>query len=129
MISVVDVLDHIAQELYGYSGGDPQAAIEEVLRACTLQFRMAVTDDVEEAEADFLDRIGRGHTFYFRLADYEHGRQLAEQMFWIFEGSRPGMDGYTGEMFAPDAQLYLFVHVQAVIPAIPGAAIGNSGGS
>ena len=112
MITVLDVLHHIAQELFQYSGADPELAIEEMMGHLHMEFHIAITDDVEETETDYMDRYGRGHTFYFRLVDYGHGKLLAGQMYWIFQGKKPDLSKYTGDKFAAEAQLYLFVHVQ-----------------
>lgn len=114
MLTVLDVLSHVAEDIHGYSGLDADAAIDEFLRQFTLEFHLAITNDVEETELEYAQRYGRGHTYYFRLADYAHGKLLAGQMYWIFKGTRPDLDGYTGAQFAPGDKLYLFVHVQNV---------------
>lgn len=114
MVSVDDIFHHIAQELRHYSGADPKAAIEEFILGCSFDLHIAITTDVEETELDFLERHGHGYTFYFRLSDYEHGKILASQMYWILLGVRPDMNGYTGENFAPEDRLYLFVHVRNI---------------
>ena len=77
---------------------------------------LSITTDVEETELDYLERYGKGHTFYFRFADYEHGKLLAGQMYWILLGVRPEMDAHTGDRFAPDDKLYLFVQVSNIQP-------------
>lgn len=116
MVEVHTILAHIARDLRQYSGTDNDAAIEEFIQGSTFNFHLAITTDVEETELDFLERYGHGHTFYFRLQDYEHGKLLAGQMYWIFLGKRPDMDQHTGNRFSPGDKLYLFVHVQDLYP-------------
>ena len=116
MITVDDIFGHIAQELRDYNAVADGAAIEEFLIGCTFDFHLCITDDVEEAEADFMDKYGKGSTFYFRLADYEHGKLLAGQMHWIFLGHIPDMSAHTGDRFKPDNKLSLFVHLANLFP-------------
>lgn len=113
MITVDDVLFHIAQRLGHYSDADPEAAIEEFIYGYVFDLHLAITDNVEETENDFMDRYGAGETFYFRLSDYEHGKLLAGQMYYIFLGHKPDMSTHTGDHFPHGAHLYLFVHVRS----------------
>jgi len=116
MVTVDDIFHKIAQDFRAYSGVDQAAAVEEFILGCRFDLHVAITTNMEETELDFLERYGQGHTFYFRLTDYEHGRQLASQMYWVLLGVRPDMDTYTGERFDADDRLYLFVHVRNILP-------------
>ena len=117
MVDVHTILYRIAEDLRQYKGLDHDAAIEEFILGCSFNIHLAITTDVEESELDFLERYGRGHTFYFKLKDYEHGKLLAGQVYWIFLGLKPDMAAYTGDRFTPDDRLYLFVHVCDIEPA------------
>lgn len=116
MVTVMDVFQHIAQDLRSYSDKDQFAAAEEFLVGTNFDFSIAITTDVEETQLDFLVRYGTGHSFFFRLADHEHGKLLAGQMFWILRGERPDMSAYKGLMFKPADKLYLFVQLRNVDP-------------
>lgn len=116
MVDIQTVLYHIAEELRQYTGGDKDAAIEEFVLGCTFSIHLAITTDVEESEWDFMERYGKGHTFYFRLINYQHGKHLASEMYWVFLGKRPSMDNYTGDRFDPSEKLYLFIHVGNINP-------------
>ncbi len=116
MLTVEDVMLHIAQDLRDYTNTDQTAAIEEFLAGSMFDFSIAITTDVEETEFDFVNRYGPGHSFFFRLADYEHGKLLAGQMYWILQGSRPDLSGYKGHFFKPADRLYLFVHLRNINP-------------
>ena len=117
MVTIDDVLYHIAQELRDYSDADRFAAIEEFYSACTFQFRLCLTTDVEEAELSHLERYGRGHTFYFRASYYEHGKILAGQLYQVLTGEVADMEQHTGASFKEDDRIYLFVHVMNLHPA------------
>lgn len=116
MISVEDVLAHIVQEVRANAPDGNMSTAEDILAGLAFNIRISITTDVEETEADYLDRFGKGYTFYFRLANYEHGRILAGQIYWIMLGQRPDLSLHTGEKFGPDEKLYLFVHVTHLTP-------------
>ncbi len=116
MVTVDDIFHRIAQNMRDYSEHDRMAAVEEFILGCVFDLHVAITTDVEETELDFLERYGHGHTFYFRLKDYEHGKLLAGQMYWILLGTRPNMDAHKGDRFGEDDRLYLFVHVLDITP-------------
>lgn len=119
MVSVQDVLSHIAEDLRHYSGNDKLAAIEEFITGLAFDLHIAITTDVEETELDFMERYGKGHTFYFRLTDYEHGRQLAAQIYWVMKGWHPDMSHHSGDRFGPADKLYLFIHLSNITPPLP----------
>ena len=123
MITVDDIFHKIAQDFRAYSGVDQNAAVEEFILGCRFDLHIAITTNMEETELDFLERYGRGHTFYFRLADYEHGKQLAGQMYWILQGTHPDLSTHTGDHFSPEDKLFLFVHVRNITPPPLGEAI------
>lgn len=123
MVSVEDIFHKIAQDFRAYSGLDRSAAIDEFMSGHKFDLHLAITSDVEETELDFLERYGSGHTFYFRLADYEHGKLLAGQIYWILLGSRPDLSAHLGERFRPEDKLYLLIHVRNLVPPAPGAFI------
>jgi hypothetical protein len=116
MVSVDDIVHRIAQELRIYSGNDPRAAIEELVLGCTFDMHIAITTDMEETELDYMERYGHGHTFYFRLADYDHGKTLASQLYYIVLGIHPNMVAHTGIKFSSEDKLYLFIHIRDVKP-------------
>jgi hypothetical protein len=112
MVTITDVLAHISEVSGGYSGVDPYAAIEEYWLHYPYTLRLAITTDVEETELKYLELYGQSDTVYFRLRDYEHGKQLAAELFYVITGMNPNMEVYTGELFNPDDALYLFVYIQ-----------------
>lgn len=116
MTTVDDIFHKIAQDFRAYSGVDQEAAVDEFIQGCKFDLHLAITTNVEETELSFLNRYGHGHTFYFKLQDYQHGKQLASDMYWVLHGQRPEMTGYTGEHFDPEDKLYLFVHIMDAIP-------------
>src|SRR5690349_23694515 len=116
MVTVDDIFHKIALDFRAYTGMDQAAAVEEFILGCRFDLHIAITTNMEETELDFLERYGHGHTFYFRLADYEHGKLLAGQMYWILTGIRPDMDAHTGNSFSPDDKLFLFVYVRDIMP-------------
>jgi hypothetical protein len=116
-ITVDDIFHHIAQELRCYSDADPIAAVDEFLSGCIFDMHLSITTDVEETELNYLKRYGKGHTFYFRLEDYEQGKALASDLYFVLRGIRPDMSVHTGERFLEELDpLYLFVQVRNVIP-------------
>lgn len=118
MVSVDHILAHITEDVRAYSGLDPQAAIEEFITGLTFDLHIAITTDIEETALDFIERYGLGHAFHFRVADYEHGKLLAGQMFWILLGHRPDMKAHTGDRFTKDDRLYLYIHVTNINPPL-----------
>jgi hypothetical protein len=118
MLTLDHILAHIAEDIRAYSGNDPEAAIDEFLIGLTFDLHLAITTDIEETALDFMNRYGQGHAFHFRLADYEHGRLLAGQMYWILLGHRPDMTAHTGRQFRPTDRLYLYVHITNVHPPL-----------
>jgi hypothetical protein len=116
MVTVFDIFHHIAQDLRRYSGADPDADVMEFVTGSIFDVHLAITIDFEETELKFLERYGQGHTFYFRIRNYEHGKRLAGEIFFLLQGVHPDMDAYTGEHFEPGQQLYLFIHLRDVIP-------------
>ncbi len=123
MVTVEDIFHKIAQDLKGYSGTDRRAAIDEFIAGCVFDLHLAITTDMEETELDFLERYGHGHTFYFRLQNYEHGKNLAAEIYWVLRGVRPDMQSYTGEGFSQEDKLYLFVHVRNLSPVASQQAV------
>lgn len=111
MLHLFDILHKVACELHGYSGLDPEGAIQELFDGQTYRFTLAITDDVEESELDFLTRYGQGATFYFRLRDYEEGKTLAGSLHHFFTGKEPTPDANSSH-FEKGKQLYLFLHVR-----------------
>ena len=111
MVTITDVLAHITEVSGGYSGADPQSAIEEYWLHYPHTLRLAITTNVEDTELKYMEAHGKNDTVYFRLRDYEHGKQLAEQLFYIITGMKPNMDLYTGETFNGSDLLYLFVYI------------------
>ncbi len=111
MITIEDVFAHIAEGMPEGKRLKFPATSEEIVTGAILDFKLAITTDVEETESDFMNRYGNGVSSFFRLADYGHGKLLAGQMFWILKGYRPDMGQYTGEMFKPEDKLYLYVHL------------------
>jgi len=114
MVTVDDIFHHIAQQLHGFSDAD--VTTDEFLKGCILDMHVSITTDVEDTELNYLERHGQGHTFYFRLRDYEHGKNLAAGIYFVTQGTKPDMSMYTGELFHPEDKLYLFVHVRNVFP-------------
>ena len=123
MISVEDIFLKIAQDFRSYSGLDRQAAVDEFIAGHRFDLHLAITSDVEETELDFLERYGAGHTFYFRLADYDHGKLLAGQIYWILLASRPDLSLHDGARFRPGDKLFLLIHVRNLNPPPPGSSI------
>ena len=111
MVCLADVLVRIAEVAGGYSGRDPIAAMEEYWQHSTGKIRLSITADVIQTEQKYEKNYGKRNTAVFRLKDYDHGKQLASELFYMLKGQRPDMSGYTGELFAPTDPLYLFVHM------------------
>jgi hypothetical protein len=116
MVGVHDIFFQIAQGVRGYSGADPQGAIEEFLRGSTFDIHLSITTDIEETELSYLERYGKGDTFYFQLKDYYHGKDLIADIYYLLKGERPNMCAYTGMMFRPGEKLYLFIHLRNIKP-------------
>lgn len=112
-ITVQDILYHIAEELHQYSGADKEAAIEEFLFGNNLDLHVTITANVEESELDYLNRYGHGNTFYFRIKDFEHGNQLASQLFTVMTGEETRMNLHPVPNCEAVEQYYLFVHLNA----------------
>jgi hypothetical protein len=115
-VTVDDILHHIAQDLRCYSGADPLAAVEEFFSGCIFDMRLSITTDVEDTELNYLVRFGKGQTYYFKLKDYEHGKTLAEHLYYAITGRKPDMGKYTGDKFNSGEMLYLFVHIRNIVP-------------
>ncbi len=118
MVGIDDILAHIAEDIRAYSGNDPEAAIEEFFTGISFDLHLAITTDIEATALDFMERYGKGHAFHFRVADYEHGKLLAGQLYWIMLGFRPDMAAHTGDRFMPTDRLYLYVHVTNLNPSV-----------
>lgn len=116
MVTIDDILHHIAQDLRCYNGADLHAAVDEFLIGSIFDLHISITTDFEKTELDHLERYGRGHTYYFRLHDYVHGKDLAAQLYFVVRGIKPDMDTYTGDEFSLDDKLFLFIHIRGVIP-------------
>ncbi len=116
MVTIDDILHHIAQDLRCYSDVDPKGAIEAFVTGCMFDMRISITTDLEETELNYLNRYGQGRTFYFRLPNYERGKALAAELFYLIRGIRPDMSSYTGDKFNPQDALYLFLHLGSINP-------------
>lgn len=114
LLTLCDILHKVATEMYGYTGEDPEADIEEFISGHAHDFNMGITDDVEESEIHYRRKYGPGETFYFNLHTYEQGRQLAAECYEFFTGQKPDMSQHTGELFPLDRSLYLFIHVSKI---------------
>lgn len=131
LLTLVDILHKVACEMYGYSGADPEADIEEFMAGHAHDFNLGITDDVEESEIYYHRRYGAGETFYFSLHHYRQGRQLAAECHQFFTGQVPDVSRYTGELYPPDRALYLFIHVSHIdiqvtmLPQIPESIPGR----
>jgi hypothetical protein len=112
MPTVNDVLHHIAQDFNSFGWDRQMNSVDQLIAATRFAISMAITSDVEESEQKFMERIGPGRTFYFRLKDYDQGKQLAAGLYKVFNGELPDMSGYTGELFGQDDKLYLFIHLR-----------------
>lgn len=105
------MLAKIAQVSGAYLGHDTTDTMTEYRLRFPYRLRIAITTDVEHTELDYLRRFGKGETLYFSLVDYAHGRQLAQEIFYVFNGIQPDMSAYDGSRFNPVEKLYLFVHI------------------
>ena len=112
MPTVNDVLQHIAQDFNSFNWGTVGLQVSGPDVATKFLVSIAITSDVEETEASFLERYGFGRTFYFRLRSYEQGKQLAADLYKVFLNGQPDMEKYTGSLFGPEDQLYLFIHLR-----------------
>jgi hypothetical protein len=112
MVSVDDIVRRIAQELQVNTAINASAGV--FAPGGVFDMHIAITTDMEETELDYMKRFGRGHTFSFKLFDYEHGKNLARQIYYKVLGVQPNMDGHTGARFSPGDKLYLFVHIRGV---------------
>jgi hypothetical protein len=112
MPTVNDVLQHIAQDFNSFGWESQVDSVDHFIAATKFAISMAITSDVEESEQTFMTRVGPGRTFYFRLRDYEQGKQLAADLYKVFNGELPDMSPHTGELFAQNEKLYLFIHLR-----------------
>jgi hypothetical protein len=112
MVSVDDIVRRIAQDLSINTGINAPAAA--IAAGGVFDMHIAITTDLEETELDYIKRYGYGHTFSFKLFDYEHGKNLARQLYYKVLGVQPNMDGHTGAKFAAGDKLHLFVHLRGV---------------
>jgi hypothetical protein len=111
-VHIQDVLARIAQISSGFTGADAANEAGGHRLPFPVCLRLSITTDVERTELDYLNRFGHGATVYFSLKDYDHGRQLAKELFTAVSGKEPDMSIYNGSGFAPDDKLYLFVHIE-----------------
>lgn len=109
MITLGDVLFKIAQRMHGYTGADRSAAIEEFIIGYAHDLHLAITTDVAGAEDAFRANYGKGHTFFFRLKNYEHGRSLTAQMYWLLLGRQPESSIPLGGEFSKRDKLFLVI--------------------
>jgi hypothetical protein len=112
MPTVNDVLHHIAQDFNSFGWEREGKSVDQFIAATKFAISMAITSDVEESEQKFMERFGPGRTFYFRLKDYSQGKQLAADLYKVFNGEQPDMSTYTGEQFEQETKLYLFIHLR-----------------
>jgi hypothetical protein len=112
MVTVNDVMHHISQDLQTYNG--PNGPSKDKVTSDVVSIKLALTTDLEATEADFLEKFGHGRTFYFKVNGYEHGKQLAADVFKLFKGEEADVTSHTGELFANDDLLYLFIHLRFV---------------
>jgi hypothetical protein len=112
VVTVNDVMQHIAQDLQTFQGGNVPSEFQ--IASNVVSVKVALTTDLEETESLFLERLGPGRTFYFKVLSYEHGKTLASDIYKLFKGQVPDVSGHTGELFAGDEPLYLFLHLQFI---------------
>lgn len=123
MVTLHDVLHRIAQEYSLYSVTDAPEELQDFISRHIVEMHLAITTNVEDTELDYLERFGHGLTVYFRLQDYRHGRELAAELYYAFPSKRPDMNAHTGEQFAADDLLYLFIHIKALESSTVSGAI------
>jgi hypothetical protein len=111
MITLTDVLHHIAQQLTGYSGTDNPGEIQEFVLATVSAIELSITTDLEETELRYLELYGKGSTHYFRLRDEQHGKVLSEALCQFFGSKTPDRYEDPGSSHESEAALYLFVHL------------------
>lgn len=115
MLHFLDLLHKVAVDMHGYSGTDPESALEEFFSGNNYRFTVAITDDVEDTELLFLNQYGTGRTFYFRMEDYATGKAMADNLHYFFTGGLPD-DTPSENPFGDDKPLYLFLHVRPAAP-------------
>lgn len=112
MVTVDDIVQHMAQKLCVYANGiDARPAVRELLSSGPLNLRVCITADLEATELSYIQRYGPGETFYFRLRDYDHGKRLAREFFYAVKDYYPEVDICTDEADPGDKQLYLFIKI------------------
>lgn len=116
MATVNDVLHHIAQDFHSLGLKGVSKDGSSLMVASRFSLSVAITTDLEDTEQTFLQRFGRGRTFYFRLKSYEQGKNLAAELYKVFNGEMPDMEPHTGSLFNEDDVLFLFVHLR-VLPS------------
>lgn len=112
MATIIDVLHHIAQDL-DFIGTDLKSSDVDCFAPATkFDISIAITDDVEHTEQQFIEMVGAGSTFYFRLKDYNDGKRLAAGLCFVFSHRVPDMSKYIGDIFPSQDNLYLFIHLK-----------------
>lgn len=79
------------------------------------RFYISITDDLEETEEYYLDKYGKGTPFSFPLDSYEHGVQLANEIYAYTTGIAPA----PAERKAPafEKKIYLFLYLMPIVTA------------
>lgn len=116
MVTIDDIVQHITQQLHPGGGINVRSALKQLLESSMFDIHICITLDIEATELRYLQRYGKGHTFYFRLRDYEHGERLAKEFFYAMKAYYPVEAEQDERQFAPDTQLYLFINVLSMNP-------------
>jgi hypothetical protein len=101
MVTLLDVLHKIGIDKFRSS--DKFSALE--LNVC-------ITNDVEESEADFMNKYGAGNTYYYRLENYHHGRKLAAALYQRIKGYILDFPDHIFSKNSLNKTLYFFVHIK-----------------
>src|SRR4051812_4958443 len=94
MVTVYDILQHIAQETGQDNGAVKGTAAGNMPADVTCNVRVSLTTDVEATELGYLQRYGRGHTLYFRVRNCEQGQKLAEDLYDLMPNVHPDASLY-----------------------------------
>jgi hypothetical protein len=116
MVTVYDILQHIAQETGYNNSAVKRAGLSDMPAGALFDLRVCMTTDVEASELSYMQRFGRGYTLYFRIRNYGQGQKLAEDLYDLMPNVHPDASMYADDGEHTSGRLYLFIHIRYVPP-------------
>jgi hypothetical protein len=112
MITIDDVVRHIAQEVLEYKGNGEGSEIELFLWTAPFDLDLHVTNCPEQIQSELSGRPGPGYSFFLRYASYEEAAKMASQLMWKLKGKIPKIGQDFGGRPAAGKDVCLVVHIQ-----------------